>query len=479
MPERKSGVLVVAALVPALVLGLVLSLILLGGDDSDDLCLPGSQQPGITIDPDSVPDTPIAGYEHEQLVNAAWIMQAANALGLSARDQTIGVMTAMGESSLRVIDYGDAVGPDSRGLFQQRDNGAWGSYADRMDPFISSTNFFKAMIANVPDRDTLEPTIVAHRVQRNADPYHYTRYWPAAVQVVEGLSGVQGIVTGEQPVTSSQYSLGDVRPQTAIVANTVGPMFGIVTVGGYRESARDPNGHPSGLALDFMTNDIADGQATGDRLAQYLIDNADQLGVDYIIWWQQIWSADRADEGWRAMEDRGSDTENHFDHVHLNIKADAGGVVTPGCESTTPGQVSAEGWAQPAAGPITSRFGMRTDPVTGSFTRLHAGVDFGGGGDGGPIWAAQDGVVIDVYTDSNGGWTIDVDHGGGVMTRYKHMWASGVLVSAGDRVTAGQQIGRVGSSGWSTGPHLHFEVHVNGSPVDPEQFMSEVGITLG
>ena len=65
------------------------------------------------------------------------------------------------------------------------------------------------------------------------------------------------------------------------------------------------------------------------------------------------------------------------------------------------------------------------------------------------------------------------------MTRYKHMWASGVLVSAGDRVTAGQQIGRVGSSGWSTGPHLHFEVHVNGSPVDPEQFMSEVGITLG
>ena len=91
------------------------------------------------------------------------------------------------------------------------------------------------------------------------------------------------------------------HPQTAIVANTVGPMFGFVTIGGYRESARDPNGHPSGLALDFMTNDIADGQATGDRLAQYLIDNADQLGVDYIIWWQQIWSADRADEGWRAM----------------------------------------------------------------------------------------------------------------------------------------------------------------------------------
>lgn len=122
---------------------------------------------------------------------------------------------------------------------------------------------------------------------------------------------------------------------------------------------------------------------------------------------------------------------------------------------------------------------MRRDPVTGLFTRLHAGVDLRGGGDGGPIWAAQDGVVIDVYTDSNGGWTIDVDHGGGLMTRYKHMWASGVLVGTGDRVTAGQQIGRVGSSGWSTGPHLHFEVHVDGSPVDPEEFFADIGIRLG
>ena len=135
---------VVAALVPALVLGLVLSLILLGGDDSDDLCLPGSQQPGITIDPDSVPDTPIAGYNHEQLVNAAWIMQAANALGLSARDQTIGVMTAIGESTLNNINRGDAVGPDSRGLFQQRDNGAWGTLEERIDGVIAARELVPA-----------------------------------------------------------------------------------------------------------------------------------------------------------------------------------------------------------------------------------------------------------------------------------------------------------------------------------------------
>ncbi|MBW9207952.1 M23 family metallopeptidase [Mumia sp. zg.B17] len=476
MSDGKSGVLAAAVLVPALILTLVLSIILLGGQ-SDAACSPGGQ-PGRAIDPGSVPQTPIAGYGHEQLVNAAYIMQAGHAAGLSARDQTIGVMTAMGESSLRVLDNGDAVGPDSRGLFQQRANGAWGSYADRMDPFISATNFFK-VLKTIKNRDTLEPTIVAHRVQRNADPYHYTKFWPAAVAVVEGLSGVKGLANGEKPVTSSQYPLGNVKPQTAIVANSVGPMFRIKTIGGYRESARDPGGHPSGLALDFMTNDIPNGRATGDRLARYLQDNAAQLGVDYIIWQQRIWTVDRAGEGWRPMADRGSDTANHYDHVHLNLKADAAGVSVPGCEATTPGQVSPDGWAEPADGPVTSGFGMRKDPVTGASTRLHSGTDLAGGGDGGPIWAAQDGVVIDAYTDSNGGWTIDVDHGGGIKTRYKHMWANGVLVDAGDRVTAGQQIGRVGSSGWSTGPHLHFEVHVKDSPVDPENFMSEVGLTLG
>lgn len=73
-------------------------------------------------------------------------MNAAAALGLDARAQAVGVMTAMGESSLLVLEYGDVAGPDSRGLFQQRANGAWGSYADRMDPTISATNLFRALL---------------------------------------------------------------------------------------------------------------------------------------------------------------------------------------------------------------------------------------------------------------------------------------------------------------------------------------------
>jgi murein DD-endopeptidase MepM/ murein hydrolase activator NlpD len=115
-------------------------------------------------------------------------MNAAAALGLNRRAQIIGVMTALGESSLRVIDYGDSAGPDSRGLFQQRANGAWGSYADRMDPRTSATNFFNALV-RVAGWETLPATIAAHRTQRNADPFHYERFEAPAAAIVAALSG--------------------------------------------------------------------------------------------------------------------------------------------------------------------------------------------------------------------------------------------------------------------------------------------------
>ncbi|MGY1610221.1 hypothetical protein [Geodermatophilus sp. SYSU D00700] len=145
-------------------------------------------EPAVRIDPAAVPAGPVAGYAGEQLANAAAIVNAAADLGLDTCAQVIGVMTAMGESSLRVLDHGDAAGPDSRGLFQQRDNGAWGSYADRMDPATSATNFFLAL-QEVPGWRALPPTIAAHRTQRNADPYHYQRYWGPAVEVVGALAG--------------------------------------------------------------------------------------------------------------------------------------------------------------------------------------------------------------------------------------------------------------------------------------------------
>ena len=153
-------------------------------------------EPAVRIDPAAVPDGPVAGYTGEQLANAAAIVNAAEALGMDTCAQVVGVMTAMGESSLLVLDRGDAAGPDSRGLFQQRDNGAWGSYADRMDPTTSATNFFLAL-QEVPGWQALPPTIAAHRTQRNADPDHYARYWDDAVEVVSALAGRRVLDPGD------------------------------------------------------------------------------------------------------------------------------------------------------------------------------------------------------------------------------------------------------------------------------------------
>ncbi|MFE6229399.1 hypothetical protein [Cellulosimicrobium sp. NPDC057862] len=151
--------------------------------------------PAVVVPAGQMPTGTVAGYSGDQLANAAQILAAGAALDLSARDQTIGVMTAMGESSLRVLDYGDDAGPDSRGLFQQRANGAWGTYDDRMDPFTSASNFFKAMM-KIENRDAMEPTEVAHRTQRNRDPNHYTRFWEPATAVVAALGGGGMCVTG-------------------------------------------------------------------------------------------------------------------------------------------------------------------------------------------------------------------------------------------------------------------------------------------
>ncbi len=466
-------------LVPVLVIVGFLAAVTIGVGATPPACNPTG--PAIAVDPASVPQGPIAGYGHEQLLNAAHIMTAARSLGLTVRDQQIGVMTAISESDLLVLDHGDAAGPDSRGLFQQRDNGAWGSYADRMNPAISATNFFKVEMT-VPARETLAPTLVAHTVQNNADPYYYEQFWTVAGTVVQALAGMKTSSAPSAAGGTSRYNLGRVQPATATLANTIGPKFGIKTMGGYRDPAGekyDVNGHPAGLAIDAMTNDIPDGKATGDRLVAYLVQNAKQLGVKYVIWQQHIWSLERADEGWRLMEDRGSPTQNHMDHVHISLNAGAT-TTDPGCPGTapggTPGTVAATGWARPTDAPVSSPYGWRIHPVTGS-RKFHYGVDLAAQCET-PIWAANTGVVITASTARGYGHLIEIDHGGGVTTRYGHMYASGMLVRVGDTVTAGQQIARTGSDGTSTACHLHFEVQVNGSNVNPADYLGEAGVRV-
>lgn len=117
---------------------------------------------------------------------------------------------------------------------------------------------------------------------------------------------------------------------------------------------------------------------------------------------------------------------------------------------------------------VSSHFGWRKHPITGRHT-LHEGQDFAAPR-GTPILAAASGIVTEARYISGYGKMVEVNHGQGVTTRYAH--ASSILVKQGDLVEQGQMIARVGSSGISSGPHLHFEVRVADHPLDPNLFLA-------
>ena len=128
-------------------------------------------------------------------------------------------------------------------------------------------------------------------------------------------------------------------------------------------------------------------------------------------------------------------------------------------------------WPLPCSSRVTSRYGNRSDPFTGE-ARYHSGIDIDGfGNDGAPVVAAASGEVITASYDSSYGNYVIIDHGG-TSTVYAHM--SGLAVSYGQTVSQGQTIGYVGATGRATGTHLHFEVYVGDSRVDPAQYFSNI-----
>ena len=124
---------------------------------------------------------------------------------------------------------------------------------------------------------------------------------------------------------------------------------------------------------------------------------------------------------------------------------------------------------------FTSGFGVRSDPFHAG-AAMHPGIDLSGAY-GTPIYATADGTVLRAGWNSGGyGNLVEIDHGRGIATRYGHM--SAILVQAGEHVTRGQQIGRMGSTGRSTGNHLHYEVRIDGRAVNPIPFMKSTDYVL-
>jgi murein DD-endopeptidase MepM/ murein hydrolase activator NlpD len=121
----------------------------------------------------------------------------------------------------------------------------------------------------------------------------------------------------------------------------------------------------------------------------------------------------------------------------------------------------------PVHGWVTSSFGFRTNPFTG-LTQMHEGLDISNR-IGTPVIASADGIVSATGKDFSYGIVVVISHGFGITTRYNHL--SKVLVSAGQRVKRGDIIAEVGTTGKSTGPHLHYEVRMNGIPVNPARYI--------
>lgn len=156
-------------------------------------------------------------WDAEQLTNAAAIMEAASQLGLTRAAQVLGVQTAIQESTLRVLDYGDQVGPDSRGLFQQRDN--WGPLEVRMDPLGSSLLFFEAL-KKIEGWESMPPEEAIHAVQINERASDYIPRRQDAENIVDAWS--KASCTGDVPANVQDAAVTIVTLEEAGKVNLQG-----------------------------------------------------------------------------------------------------------------------------------------------------------------------------------------------------------------------------------------------------------------
>jgi len=207
----------------------------------------------------------------------------------------------------------------------------------------------------------------------------------------------------------------------------------------------------SGLALAFMANPA---QANETAAAAQItgVVQADTGNTTGDAEFSELFAS------WKAI-----------DSTH-GVQSNTGIIAAPRAKVSVPSRMPVDGVR------LSSDYGMRNHPVLGG-QRAHKGVDLAGAS-GTPVYATADGYVSRADRFGSYGNYISIEHGGELQTRYAHL--SGFEVTAGERVSKGQLIGYVGSTGRSTGPHLHYEVRVGGEAVDPRPYMlTDVALAEG
>jgi hypothetical protein len=211
----------------------------------------------------------------DQAAHAALIAAVSMDRGLPARAASIGIATAVQESKLRNIDYGDQAGPDSRGLFQQRPSQGWGSEDQVMDPVYATNRFYQELELLVPDFEALDITVAAQTVQRSAYPDAYADHEP------EGRAYASAL-TGHSPAALNCVLRSPDRPGDADAL-----------VAALTEQLSDVD---ATVSRDGRTVSIPAAGTRGWALVQWTVANARQFGVTAASFGGQGWV--RADHGW-------------------------------------------------------------------------------------------------------------------------------------------------------------------------------------
>ena len=270
----------------------------------------------------------------------------------------------------------------------------------------------------------------------------------------EVLRRVVETYVGESDETLAWLSSGDLN-RTAVQRSLLEFSFG-----GDREAFDRLRQTSAELEEHFLAGLGArdDARSLRDRLEEQLAELEERIDTQLAL---QEEIRLRSIEWEQAATERAREAEEFTELIRRTQ------VETLGFDLGDPGASSVQGFVMPVAGAIGSGFGERRHPIFGTI-RMHNGVDLAGD-QGQPVWAAKEGVVI--YTGWRGGYgnTVVIQHEGNVATLYAHLLE--IDVTVGHWVGGAEVIALVGSTGWSTGPHLHFEIRRYGIAEDPELYL--------